>query len=107
MKGADRVFPGATRRGNLLNEVWRRTYKSATVKIGHGRLRFHDLRHLTAINLIRAGLDLPAIQAVLGHRSLVSTLRYASYADDSAATRAADLLDRVQARGRQTATGEG
>ena len=52
-------------------------------------------------------LDLPAIQTVLGHRSLVSTFRYACYADDSAATRAAKLLDQVQLHGNRAMAGEG
>ena len=38
-------------------------------------------------------MDLPSVQGVLGHTSLISTLRYAAYQDDTAAARAAALLD--------------
>jgi integrase len=70
-----------------------RQFKTAAAAAGFPSLRFHDLRHLTAINLVRGGLDLPAIQATLGHTSLQSTFRYAEYADGSAAERAAAVLD--------------
>ena len=57
-------------------------------------INFDDLRHLAAINLIRAGVDLPTIQAHLGHKHLISTLRYTAYADQTASARAAEALDR-------------
>ena len=60
-----------------------------------GRVRLHDLRHLAAINLVRAGMDLPTIQAHLGHKHLTSTLRYAAYADRTARARAAKALDEL------------
>ena len=64
--------------------------------IGRPELRIHDLRHLAAINLVRAGLDLPSVQTVLGHTTLISTLRYAAYSDNNAPMRAAALLDHVR-----------
>jgi integrase len=73
-----------------------RVYQDACAKVGYPDLRFHDLRHLTAINLIRAGLDLVSIKTTLGHASLQSTMRYAEHADDTAASRAASLLDRLR-----------
>ena len=45
-------------------------------------------------------LELPDVQAVLGHSSLISTLRYAEYADGSAAFRAARAID--ASRGHRT-----
>lgn len=72
---------------------WRRAFKEAAAAIGHPALRVHDLRHLAAINLVRAGLDLPSVQAHLGHKHLISTLRYAAYADATASARAARLQD--------------
>ena len=50
---------------------------------------------MAAINLVRAGVDLPTVQAHLGHLHLVSTLRYAAYADETASGRAARVLDRL------------
>ena len=78
IRGPDLVFPEAESKG-FLRSSWRSAFKKATAKIGRPELRIHDLRHLTAINLVRAGMDLPSVQAVLGHVSLISTLRYAAY----------------------------
>ena len=103
LHGPDHVFPGARLADGSLSKVIRRQFKAAAATIGHPNLRVHDLRHLTAINLVRAGLDLPTVGAVLGHRSLLSTLRYAAYADDSAAVRAARALDLLHAPGAQGA----
>jgi len=97
LRGADTVFRGAALPGGLMNKHWRIAFKKAAAAIGHPDLRIHDLRHLAAINLVRAGVDLPTVQAFLGHGSLLSTLRYAAYADESAASRAARALDRINA----------
>jgi integrase len=88
------IFADAIGADGGLRWAWRASLRRAARAIGH-RLRFHDFRHLAAINLVRAGLDLPTIQAHLGHRHLVSTLRYAAYADETASARAARTLDRL------------
>jgi integrase len=92
---ADPVFAAAVGRDGNLKWSWRRSFKKAAASIGQPKLRVHDLRHLAAINLVRASVDLPTIQAHLGHRHLVSTLRYAAYADETASARAARTLDRI------------
>lgn len=97
LHGPDPVFRGARLPSGGLNKHWYIAFKRAAAAIGQPRLRIHDLRHLAAINLVRAGLDLPTVQAFLGHSSLLSTLRYAAYADESAASRAARTLDRLRA----------
>lgn len=90
-----RVFHEAIGADGCLRWTWRKAFKQAARAIGHPDLRVHDLRHLAAINLVRAGVDLPTVQAHLGHRHLVSTLRYAAYADESASARAIRALDRI------------
>jgi integrase len=91
--GGALVFADAVAGYGDLRWRWRRAFKEAAAAIGHPALRVHDLRHLAAINLVRAGLDLPSVQAHLGHKHLISTLRYAAYADATASARAARLQD--------------
>lgn len=43
-------------------------------------LRFHDLRHTTASEMINSGVDLYTVGAVLGHKSAQSTKRYSHMA---------------------------
>ena len=91
-----RVFADAVGADGNLRYTWRHAFKKAARSIGFPELRIHDLRHLAAVNLVRAGVDLPTVQAFLGHRHLVSTLRYAAYADETATARAARALDRMR-----------
>ena len=45
-------------------------------------VRLHDLRHSFASFGARAGLSLPVIGALLGHRETATTARYAHLSDD-------------------------
>jgi integrase len=90
------LFADAVGADGKLRWRWRRVFKRAAASIGVPELRIHDLRHLHAVALVRAGIDLPTVQAQLGHRHLVSTLRYAAYADESASARAARALDALR-----------
>lgn len=92
----ERMFEAAIGSDDCLRWTWRKAFKRAAAAIGFPELRVHDLRHLTAVSLVRAGVDLPTVQAFLGHRHLVSTLRYAAYADETATARAARALDRIR-----------
>lgn len=55
-----------------LQKDWRRA-RAATVGDG---VRFHDLRHSTASEMVNAGVPLHTIGAVLGHKDPRSTMRY-------------------------------
>ena len=54
--------------------------KKALRACGLGHVRLHDLRHSAASEMINAGVDLYVVGGVLGHKSQVSTARYAHLA---------------------------
>ena len=60
--------------------------KTAMRAVGMGHARLHDVRHSAASEMINAGVDLYTVGGVLGHKSPISTQRYAHL---SAATLAA------------------
>jgi integrase len=61
-------------------------------------LRVHDLRHSYASTALSAGLSLPQIGGLLGHRSAQTTSRYAHLVDEAAAAAAAQVAARMRAR---------
>lgn len=55
----------------------RLSLRSALLRAGITRhVRPHDLRHSFASNLIMAGVDIRTVSALLGHRSITTTMRY-------------------------------
>jgi len=76
------VFPSET--GQMpyqgIGKVWRDVRKAAELE----DVRLHDLRHSFASFGISAGLSLPVIGALLGHKDVSTTQRYAHLANDTA-----------------------
>ncbi|RQQ37099.1 tyrosine-type recombinase/integrase [Burkholderia stagnalis] len=64
-----------------LKEAW----EKARTKAGHPDVRFHDLRHSAASEMINAGIDLYTVGGVLGHKTTTSTKRYAHLVTDKLA----------------------
>ena len=60
---------------------------------GLTNLRFHDLRHTFGTRAADAGVPLPAIRDVMGHRSIQTTERYA-HATDEGKRRAVEAIGR-------------
>jgi integrase len=75
---AEHVFP-SRRSGSRWTNVdgaWLRAVRRAEIP----SFRFHDLRHSFASRLVRKGVAIKAVQELLGHGSIVVTMRYAHLA---------------------------
>lgn len=68
-KSSDRVFPVTA---NAVRLAWQRLRKRA----GLPDLRFHDLRHEAVSRLFEAGLSVPEVAMVSGHRTPAMLFRY-------------------------------
>jgi site-specific recombinase XerD len=55
---------------------FRTAFERAVRQAGLADFTFHDLRHTFASHLVIAGVDLPTVQALLGHKTIAMTLRY-------------------------------
>jgi len=69
------VFPDR-RGGYLTRDKVKRPMWRATERAHLPRIRFHDLRHSFASQLVMAGVPLVAVQQYLGHAGMAMTLRY-------------------------------
>ena len=87
------VFPAQTGDSHFqgVQKDWRAIRKEA----GLEDVRIHDLRHSFASFGISAGLSLPIIGALLGHKDVSTTQRYAHLANDSARKAADGVADLV------------
>jgi integrase len=97
------VFPSWSRDGQPMLDV-RRTWATAKKRAGLPKdLRIHDLRHSFASALANQGVALFEIGAVLGHRQLSTTTRYAHHAPErlvataAVAAKAWDLAGETEA----------
>ena len=99
MDGATRVFGDLTHyRVNFL-------FRAACDRIGRNNVTPHTLRHAFASGLVRAGVDLPTVQRLLGHRSLQMTQKYACHAPANAGTLAIQALEAARTSMLDTASG--
>jgi integrase len=75
----DRVF--SNRQGTAYRS-FRTAFERAVRKAGIKDFKFHDLRHTFASRLVMAGVDLPTVKELLGHKDIKMTLRYAHLSSD-------------------------
>jgi integrase len=73
------VCPEATAEAKRDNRRW---FERAVKKAGIENCRWHDLRHTFASRLVMAGVDIRTVQELLGHRSILMTMRYAHLSPD-------------------------
>lgn len=60
---------------------WRRWFEEVVESAKISNLRWHDLRHTFASRLVMAGVPLRAVQTLLGHKRIETTLRYSHLAE--------------------------
>ena len=68
-----------TKRGTYLS----RAFTLACVRAKVERFRFHDLRHTFATRLVRAGVDLYAVQKLGRWKTISMVMRYAHHYSES------------------------
>ena len=79
-KGGEFLFinPKTGKPYTTIKTAWLTACRNA----GLSNLRFHDPRHTFGTRAADAGVPLPAIREVMGHRSIQTTERYAHATDE-------------------------
>lgn len=70
-------------------------WNSIRIAAGLKGVRLHDLRHSFASTAVAGGMSLPMIGALLGHRDVKTTARYAHLSDDPLREAAAQIGNRI------------
>jgi site-specific recombinase XerD len=78
--GKEFVCPDANE--TTVKRDWRRWLERAAADAGVEDFHWHDLRHTFASRLVMAGVDIRTVQELLGHKSIVMTMRYAHLSAD-------------------------
>ena len=76
---SDRVF---CNRDGVPYRSFRSVFERAVRKAEVKDFTFHDLRHTFASRLVMAGVDLPTVKELLGHRDISMTMRYTHLSSD-------------------------
>lgn len=76
---SDHVF--CSRQGTPYRS-FRTAFERAVREAGIEDFTFNDLRHTFASRLVMAGVDLPTVQELMGHKDISMTLRYTHLSSD-------------------------
>jgi integrase len=81
-RDSEYLFP--SRQGTKKGYIYdlRKPFEKACKDAGIENFRIHDLRHTFASMAVSSGVDLYAVQRLLGHRDITMTQRYAHLAED-------------------------
>jgi integrase len=74
-----------------------KVFDAACQRAGLTDVTFHDLRHTFASRLVTAGVDLPTVQALMRHKTIAMTMRYAPLSPGHKRAAIA-VLDRMAAK---------
>ncbi len=64
-----------TYKGKPIQDI-KTAFNAALRRSGLDKFVFHDLRHTFASNLVMNGVDIKTVQELLGHKSIMMTMRY-------------------------------
>ncbi len=73
-----------------------RWFGTAVEKAGIAPIGWHGLRHTFASRLVMAGVDIRTVQELMGHKSILMTMRYAHLAPDHQQAAVEKLVPRKQ-----------
>jgi len=82
---------------------WRHWFSDAVEKAQLSDFRWHDLRHTFASRLVMAAVPLRAVQVLLGHKCIETTLRYSHLGE----TELHKAVERLTAKSTDTTTNTG
>jgi len=79
---------------------WRHWFQDVVEKAELSDFRWHDLRHTFASRLVMAGVPLRAVQVLMGHKCIETTLRYSHLGE----TELHKAVERLTAKSTDTTT---
>ena len=91
----DLVCPAADGKPMQASDLLRTGFLAALRRAGVRKVRFHDLRHAFASNLLGAGIDLVTVSKALGHANVHITLTTYTHAVPRERQGAADAMARL------------
>jgi integrase len=79
----------------------KKSFSAACREAGITNFTFHDLRHTFGTRLADAGVDVVKIKELMGHASIVTTMRYIHATDQESVGRSLSLSEYRQQRRRK------